>query len=1142
MDFSGNETYDDCDDVRDGVKRGCLGWLFRAAAVSVGVVLLLTSLLAFLLTTDFGRLWLLSEINSVIAPAELAVHDWDAGFFGPLCLHGVEYRAPDEGLRVDVESVIFAKGIFALVPVGKLSLGEIVLESPEVSCDFHEAKTDKSKSGNADASDGRAFFMPAVDIGGTLLLKNGTLMVMYNGRTLLKSHNLHGRLVLDSFWKPFGFNISGAAGKGTIGLTASLQSINSLINGGDSEYADKVVLQLDKINLADLAAVLELGGFPVLPSAGIAEGAVTVERSGGIKTLDVEGGLLIEKMQVKSAGGKLSPAGDVALLVDAGIKDDLCVFRKCELSSPWGQISLRGSLKQIYALRKLSGDIEADIDMDIAATVRDFRDLLPVNDDLHVSGGTLSGSFMVKDFSGGKRFETSLQTSDLSMRYREIPLSLKQDTSLLLKVRVPDDALSEIEELRLQASFADIYGKGNIRQGVVKGYVDLSRFYEDFGGVFKSGFASGGAVNFNLSTRPSGDSSFLDCIAKFTRLNVTSAGAGASSVKEGSFTFKGLVDGVGKAADTSDVSLRDVEYDLRLNQSRLHGAAKRLVPVQDGADLPVLRGFSMNADVWINDLIRAGGLLMKRPAYMNALDSHGAVVLNSAVECANNVAKMRVNGVGENIVVNMAGQKISEPEMLFQGSAVYDAGKGGLSLKDVRINSGFIDLEIPDWFVGLSEDGEGVKFKGNADALLDMRVLSSFFSSDANTCNRMRGDAGIALDAEGDDSGSEMNVNVILSDFYVFADKEICFHEKQAEMNLHLFVRENGRDALVRSLKFDSSLIDISADGSVNDFLNDRNADLHGETEIDFGAVNRLLRVRGIDEWTLSGRRKSSFELKGPLTGDFTQKGFFAGSAYLASLKGLGLSAGGAEIALEMKNRSLQCDWQPVLNGGRLKFSPVLEFTPRGISLMFPEKLEMLKKVKITQDMVDKLLVNCNPMFQDSRVHRGTAGFRMNSFVSGPKTGHEDLYMDADIVLENVSMTLSPVMRNLLSMINVKTSVYRVEHLPMHVIIRKERIYLEPMTMVFSGQPVIFSGSAGFDSTIDYLIEIPLGDTIVRKTGLNLPGNLTVKVPVTGTVDNPRLATGALEKAFGGFIKNTLGDDALKGVGNFLEELKKELE
>ena len=502
---------------------------------------------------------------------------------------------------------------------------------------------------------------------------------------------------------------------------------------------------------------------------------------------------------------------------------------------------------------------------------------------------------------------------------------------------------------------------------------------------------------------------------------------------------------------------------------------------------------------------------------------------------------MRVNGAGRDIIFKIADQAVSEPDLRFGGAATFDAEHDTLSLDNVDISSDVVDIKVPDWFIQLPGNGGKLEFNGSADALLDMGFVHSLIASSKSSYDQVRGDLKLGLKANGGGSGANVDFNGTLTDFYMLADQEIMFYEKRAELHSALSFDKGGDDAAVKSFSFYSSLIDLTAKGEVRDFWKSRMADLSGDMDLKFDSVDRLLRVRGIDEWKITGHKKSPFKLKGPLTPAFTRSGYFSGGAYLASLAGLGLNAGGAGISLEMNKGRLEADWRPALNGGRLRLSPILEFSPQGTTLLMPNGVQLLEKVKITQEMVDKLLVHFNPMFHGSRIHQGVVNLKLNSFRSGPKPGHSDLFIDCQSELVDLSMTLSPSMRNLLQMINVKSSTYQVKHLPMHAVVRNERVYIDPLTMTFSKQPVVFSGSVGFDSTIDYLIEIPLGDAISRKTGISLPKGLSVKVKVTGTVDNPRLDTSALQKAFGGFIKNTLGDDALKGVTDFLDQLKKEL-
>lgn len=1024
MDFSGSEHYDDFEETKRG-GRGCFGRLVLFLVSLVAVLILVVGGVAIFLSTDLGRLWVINKINRAITPAHLSVDKWDAALFGSAKLEGVEYVSPEDGLSVDAPSVVFSKGVLAFIPVGKLTLGDITINSPVITIDPSEAEKKQlsKKSGKEDIEKG-SFFIPVADVGGALFIKNGAVIVNNQGRSVFESDAIDGHLLVNSIWKPCGFEVKGRAGSGVVGLTGDLQSIASLSDGGDSDYTDKIVLQLDKVDLSAFTPLLIMLKSPVLPHAGVAEGALTLERSGDGALLKAKGGLLIENMQLITGEEEYSPAGDVALLVDAELKDELCVFRKFDFSSPWGRIKLTGSFRQVDEVRRIAGDVDANIDLDIAAVTRDFRYALDIDDELSVPKGRLTGYLKMKSAKGGLRLDTSLKTSQLAMIYKNRPVSIDRDPSLVLKMYFPDDALPEVEELRVRGSFADVYGKGNIKQGVLKGYVDFSQFSQDFKGLLKNGTVLGGAAHFNFSTRPSGDNVAFDLITKFSKFNVTSPSIGASSVKEGSFTCRGSAVGAATAKRAADLSLNDVDYDLRLNKNRVSGSIKRFIPVQGGKVLPVLRGFNLSADLDVADTVKACGAMMKRKAYIDALSWRGSVLANAAVESANSVAKIRVNGAGRDIAFKIADQVVNEPDIRFGGAATFDAEHDTLQLDDVDVSS---------------------------------------------------------------------------------------------------------------------DVVDITAKGDVRDFWKSRIADLSGDMDLKFNSVDRMLRVRGIDEWKLIGHKKSPFKLKGPLTPAFTQRGYFSGEAYLASLTGLGLNAEGAGISLDMNKGRLEADWRPVLNGGRLRFTPIFDFSTHGVTVRMPDGIQLLERVKITQDMVDKLLVHFNPMFHGSRVHKGFVNLKVNSFSSGPKPGYSDLMIDCQTELEDLSMTLSPAMRDLLKMINVNSSTYQVKHLPMHAVVRKERVYLDRLTMNFSKQPVVFSGSVGFDSTINYLIEIPLGDTISRKTGLNLPKGLTVKVKVTGTVDNPRLDTSALQQAFGGFIKNTLGDDALKGVTDFLDQLKKEL-
>jgi len=1142
MDFSDIEKFEDKEESADRSRPGCFGVLLRFLLISLTVAAAAVALIAYMLTTDLGRLWLLNKINRSIAPAHLQIAGWKAGVLSPVELKGVELDAPEQGVRVTCPEIVFSKGVLGLLPLGRLNLGDVEFVDPIVVVD--PVTADTRRPGPAASEKGGSFFMPVADGSGNLYVKNGTLIVKESGKQKFMADQVEGKLLVDSFWQPFGFKVSGRAGNGQLTFTGDLRSFYKLLNGVDAEYEDKLVVQLEKVDLAAFSALLKMSGGRDVLHAGIAEGALNFKRT-GLAGANIEGGMLVDGLQLVTGDAEYSPAGNTALMIDAQVEDERWVFKRFDLNSPWIKAKLHGSLQRVSDNRLVSGEITADIDADLAAITRDFRYALALDDNLKVEKGTLQGAFKLSGSSDNVRVESSLTSSRIAMRYKGHLIDLKRNPSLRFKAVFPRDKMPELEELQFDSSFAEIYGKGTVERGVLKGYFDLTQFSNDFKGLFSSDRDLAGAMHFDFSTKPSGEKVVFSLMTKFSNLKLAAKGKGITSIKSGSLSAGGSAAGVSGAAGFHELDFTDVDFDLRLMESRAHGKISRYAPARREEVVPVLRGGSLNCDINMKDAINASGVFMSQNAFRDASGWSGRLVANLAVESANGIAKARFNGAGSDVEFTVANKKMKDPGLQFSGAVTYDANQETLVINEGVLASEAAQVNIPEWTVHFVNKGKEIKFNGKADAEVDVALIYPLLSPAAKPgYDQVRGDLKLKLEAQSSSSGTELGVNAVLSDFYTLVDNEISFFERKAELTGDLVIADDGESIKIQTLRIYSGLADISAGGSVNQIGQGAVADLKGDMEIKFDMLEKLLKVRGIDEWRMTGHKKHPFHLKGPLTGGlsgFLQKGSFSGAAYMASLNGLGLSAGGDDMTFDLAQSRLQCKWQPPLNAGQLDLQPRFDYGPRGAVMSLPDEIQLLKGVKITQQVVDNLLVHLNPMFHGSKIHKGSIDFKSKSFRTGLDQKSTDLFLDANIVLNDLDMTLSPSMREILTMINVKSARYQVQSLPMHVVIRNQRAHIDPVTMVFSKQPVVFSGSVGFDSTINYLIEIPLSDVMAAKTGLKIPQGLTVKVPVTGTVDNPRLDTSALQNAVGDFLKKTIGDEAMRGVGDFLKQLTDEL-
>ncbi|HRR34880.1 MAG TPA: hypothetical protein P5026_12315 [Kiritimatiellia bacterium] len=377
-------------------------------------------------------------------------------------------------------------------------------------------------------------------------------------------------------------------------------------------------------------------------------------------------------------------------------------------------------------------------------------------------------------------------------------------------------------------------------------------------------------------------------------------------------------------------------------------------------------------------------------------------------------------------------------------------------------------------------------------------------------------------------------------------DGEVVFAEPAARMTVEAAVAEDGAGVAVSKLDVTSSLFTMESQAALSELSGRCLASAKGRAALDAGAVTRLLAAKGIDELTLTGREFRPFRFSSPLAGGLSTvlaEGELDAAAHVKSLAGLGLRAGPADVLFRLSKGVLRIGYEPVLNGGRLRLVPEMAVGGRGGGVLtVPPKTRMLERVALTQEMVDTLLVNLNPLFQGSRVRDGTVSLDVrNCRVEPGVVPEHGNAADLDITFENLKLELGPSLRDLFGMIKVKTRVYEVARLPLHVTVRNGRIQADPVRLVIENQPVIIGGWVAFNGAVNYVIEVPVTERLVGSAAFRMLRGTSIKIPVSGTVDEPRLDTRALQNMLSSVLKNAVGEQAVERVSGFLEKLRQEL-
>jgi hypothetical protein len=373
-------------------------------------------------------------------------------------------------------------------------------------------------------------------------------------------------------------------------------------------------------------------------------------------------------------------------------------------------------------------------------------------------------------------------------------------------------------------------------------------------------------------------------------------------------------------------------------------------------------------------------------------------------------------------------------------------------------------------------------------------------------------------------------------------DGTAVFAEPSARVIAEAVIATDGTSVKVSKLDVASSLFAMQAEAAANELSGRCLLTAQGRTAVDAAAVTRLLAAKGIDEFTLTGREFRPFRFTSPLAGGAStvlSEGELEAAVYVGSVVGFGLRAGPADAVFRLSKGVLRVGYEPALNNGRLRLVPELAVGGRGGgTLILPPRTRLLERVALTQEMLDTLLVNFNPLFQGGRVRSGTVTLDLRSCRIEPGMPPErGVALDMDIALENLKLELGPALRELLGMIKVKTHVYEVKNLPIHVTVRNGRIQADPVRVVIEEQPVIIGGWVAFDGAMNYVIEVPVTERLVGTSAARILKGTSIKIPVTGTVDAPRLDT----RALGDMLKRAVSEQAVERVGDFLEKLRQEL-
>ena len=231
---------------------------------------------------------------------------------------------------------------------------------------------------------------------------------------------------------------------------------------------------------------------------------------------------------------------------------------------------------------------------------------------------------------------------------------------------------------------------------------------------------------------------------------------------------------------------------------------------------------------------------------------------------------------------------------------------------------------------------------------------------------------------------------------------------------------------------------------------------------------------------------------------------------------------------------------ETTLNGGQLRLVPSLEL---GESPMFRlSEGTFLKDAEVNEQATQRVLAFVAPILDGATKARGkvSAQIDLAEFPLGPGARNE-FVVEGNVVFDDVEFTPQLVAKELLGMLNRPGNPLRLNQ-PVELSISGGRVHQRGLAIPIGDvTEVTLEGSVGFDKTMDLVAMVPITDAMFPNRGLlgAFVSGTQVKVPISGTLDHPKVDRDAFRIAMLNMGRDVLLRSATQGAAEVLSRLVK---
>jgi hypothetical protein len=255
----------------------------------------------------------------------------------------------------------------------------------------------------------------------------------------------------------------------------------------------------------------------------------------------------------------------------------------------------------------------------------------------------------------------------------------------------------------------------------------------------------------------------------------------------------------------------------------------------------------------------------------------------------------------------------------------------------------------------------------------------------------------------------------------------------------------------------------------------------------------------------LQGRKSSEFGLlyRWPEEGT-PAPAFFETSLHADRIEYNGLLFSNLSMPISLREQLLQTQVQGRMNEGTVNIETTADFRVNPAVVRIPENSRIMTDVQLGEPLVDGVLRKIHPLFGILASPSGRLNTSMNSFAW--PVSHRGAY-DADFKVtfdvSRITLDGSGLLQEILSRFALADKKLNLRDTEISCSGKGGRISCTPVRILVADSEMILSGSVGMDSSLDYILEVPITRALVSSEVYQFLEGEVVSVPIRGTLDNP---------------------------------------